>query len=122
MKREREKDADARARKNRERERENINLPRLPFTRARLSLSTKKERAKERKNENLAASTVCVPFLYFPKMFALKKRARGGKTRANAKSLRTSRNRVREFLPRANQSRFFSCSSRAAVKAEESGF
>jgi len=46
-------------------------------------------------------------FFFFSEMFALKKRARGGKTRANAKSLRTSRNRVREFLPRANQSRFF---------------
>ena len=105
MKRERERRGRASAQKQREREKTQI-YPAFP-SRARLSLSTKKEREKERKSENLAASTVCVPSFFFSEMFALKKRARGGKTRANAKSLRTSRNRVREFLPRANQSRFF---------------
>jgi hypothetical protein len=100
--REREKDADARARENRERERERKSTP--PSLHARVSLSLQKKRAKERKNENLAASTVCVPS-FFSEMSL--KNARGGKTREreiapNVAKLRsgvlTSRESIAFFL------------------------
>ena len=119
MKRERERERRGRASAQKQRERENTNLPRLPFTRARLSLSTKKERAKERKSEKLAASTVCVPSFFFPKC-SRSKNARAVERLARTRN-RSERREIafgNSYLARIN--RVFSCYSRA-VKAEESG-